>query len=231
MRTLVVAAHPDDEILGAGGTVIALAGHGHEVFLAVLGEGVTSRFSQRDDETAARVRDLHEQCRQVSRSVGAVEVTLHDLPDNQFDTLPLLKVVKIVEDLIERIRPQRVLTHHGGDLNVDHAITHRAVLTATRPVKGHPVREVWTFEVPSATDWAFQQLQPTFRPNTFFDISGTLERKLRALEQYEAEMRPFPHPRSVAAVESQARRWGAVVGVEAAEAFELVRSIRTGGAP
>jgi LmbE family N-acetylglucosaminyl deacetylase len=229
MRTLIVAAHPDDEILGAGGTAIALAGHGHEVFLIILGEGIASRFPQRDAETAARVRELHEQCHKVAQLVGATEVSLHDLPDNQFDTLPLLNVVKTVEELIERIRPEVVFTHHGGDLNVDHAVTHRAVLTATRPVKGHPVREVYTFEVPSATDWAFQQLEPVFRPNTFFDISGTLEAKLRALELYRAEMRSFPHPRSMAAVESQARRWGAVVGVEAAEAFELVRAIRTGG--
>ena len=149
---------------------------------------------------------------------------LYDLPDNRFDTVPLLDVVKIVEELIEHLQPQIIYTRHSGDLNVDHMIVHRAVLTATRPVAGCPVKEIYTFEVPSSTEWAFGQFQPAFRPNVFVDISATLEAKVQAMALYESEAQSFPHPRSPEALRAIARRWGSAV--EAAEAFELVREVR-----
>jgi len=135
-------------------------------------------------------------------------------------------VVKTVEDLVADLKPDIIYTHHGSDLNVDHQIVHQAVLTATRPMQGQPVREIYAFEVPSSTEWAFQRLEPPFRPNVFVDIAGTLNIKLDAFSHYETEIRPFPHPRSLEAIEAIAKRWGSVVGCAAAEAFELVRAIR-----
>lgn len=226
MKVFIVAAHPDDEVLGCGGTIARLAQEGHSVYIAILGEGITSRYSQREQADKALVDELHARSRQVARRLGAQELFVDNLPDNRFDTVPLLSVVKIIEGLVERVQPQAIYTHHGGDLNIDHVILHRAVLTATRPVLGCPVKEIYTFEVPSSTEWAFGQFQPAFHPNVFVDISATLETKVQAMELYESEARSFPHPRSPQALQSLARRWGSAVGVEHAEAFELIRSVR-----
>ena len=225
MSILVIAAHPDDEVLGCGGTIARLAQEGHDVYIAILGEGITSRYEQQDQADLALVEALHARGQQVEELLDAKGLFLYDLPDNRFDTVPLLDTIKIVEGLIKRLQPHAIYTHHGGDLNIDHVIVHRAVLTATRPVAGCPVREIYTFEVPSSTEWAFGQFQPAFRPNVFVDITVTLETKIRAMALYESEARLFPHPRSPEALQAIARRWGSVVGLEAAEAFELLRLV------
>ena len=127
--------------------------------------------------------------------------------------MPLLDIVKTVEKLISQLQPRVVYTHHGGDLNIDHVMTHRAVITATRPVKNCPVKEILAFEVPSATEWAFGQFQPFFQANVFVDISATLGKKIQAMQYYEGELRPSPHPRSPEALRAIARRWGTVGGI------------------
>jgi LmbE family N-acetylglucosaminyl deacetylase len=226
MTTLVIAAHPDDEVLGCGGTMARLSQEGHDVYVAILGEGITSRYDAREEADPALVEALHARSREAGRLVGAKEVFLYGLPDNRFDTVPMLDVVKVIEDLVERLAPGRVYTQHGGDLNVDHNVVYRATLTATRPMQGHPVREVYAYEVASSTEWAFQSFAPPFRPNTFVDIAGTLDAKIRAMETYESEARPFPHPRSPESLRAIAQRWGSTVGMPAAEAFELVRRLQ-----
>ena len=223
---LVVAAHPDDEILGCGGTMARLASEGHEVRIAILAEGMTSRYQQRDQADRKQLNDLHNHAQQAADKVHAKELVLCKLPDNRMDTVPLLEVVKVVEELLERFRPSVIYTHHSGDLNVDHGVVHRAVLTATRPVPGQRTREIYAFEVPSSTEWAFQRLEPTFRPSVFVDISATLDTKISALACYDTETRAFPHPRSPEALRAIAMRWGSVAGFQAAEAFELIRSLR-----
>ena len=226
MNVLVVAAHPDDEVLGAGGTIARLSREGNGVTILILGEGVTSRYPEREATDPGLVTALADQAKESTRLLGARECVCHGLPDNRFDSLPLLDIVKVIEEWIERVQPQALYCHHPGDLNVDHAITARAALTATRPLPGCIVKELYAFEVPSSTEWAFQRLSPAFSPNVFMDISGTLDLKLKAMKVYERELRPFPHPRSPEALEAIAKRWGSVAGVAAAEAFELVRSIR-----
>src|SRR5271157_3303542 len=223
---LVVVAHPDDEVLGCGGTMARLAQEGHEVRVAILAEGMTSRSPQREQADPKQLHHLHQQARQAADKLHVKEVVVASLPDNRLDTVPLLEVVKLVEDLIEKFGPEVIYTHHPGDLNVDHGVVHRAVLTATRPMPGQKVREIFAFEVPSSTEWAFHQVEPTFRPNVFVDITGTLEAKISALACYESETRKFPHPRSPEALRAIAARWGSVAGLPAVEAFELIRSIR-----
>jgi LmbE family N-acetylglucosaminyl deacetylase len=225
VRILVVAAHPDDEVLGCGGTIARMADLGHEVYVGILGEGITSRSPSRDDADPDLVDTLHHQCREAAGLLGVRKLFTYDLPDNRFDTVPLLDVVKMIEGLVDDLRPETVYTQHGGDLNVDHAITYRATLTATRPVQGSAVKTVYAYEVPSSTEWAFQRFEPVFRANMFVDVTSTLKRKLEAMGVYQTEIRPFPHPRSLRAIEAVARRWGSVIGREAAEAFELVRSV------
>ena len=225
MKVLVVAAHPDDEVLGCGATMARMAAEGHEVHIAILAEGITSRYRRREEADPALLERLHAQSRKAAGILGAKDITLHGLADNRLDATPILDVVKIVESLIEKIVPERVYTHHGGDLNIDHCVVSRAVLTATRPVSGCPVKEVYFFEVPSSTDWAFQQFDSSFRANVFVDISQTLEAKVRAMACYEGESRAFPHPRSAEALRATGQRWGSVAGCAAAEAFQLVRSM------
>jgi LmbE family N-acetylglucosaminyl deacetylase len=224
---LVIAAHPDDEVLGCGATAARLVMEGHDVHFAILGEGITSRHAQRADADEGQVAILHRQAHAAAGKLGVKNLVLHKLPDNRFDTVPLLEIVKLVEELIDRLKPEVIYTHHPGDLNVDHGVIHRAVLTATRPTPGQPVREIYAFEVPSSTEWAFQRIEPSFRPNVFVDITRTIEAKIGAMQCYETEARKFPHPRSPEALRAIAMRWGSVCGCGgAAEAFELVRSVR-----
>jgi LmbE family N-acetylglucosaminyl deacetylase len=226
MKVLIVAAHPDDEVLGCGGTAARWSREGHDLSIAILGEGATSRYRRREEADRGLVEALKDRSREAARLLGAGSLFHYELPDNRFDSVPLLEVIQIVEELVERLQPEIVYTHHGGDLNVDHRRVHQAVLTATRPRRGHSVREVCAFEIPSSTDWAFQRFEPAFRASVFVDISTTLDLKLKALSLYDAELRAFPHPRSLEAVQAAARRWGSVAGFAAAEAFELIRSLR-----
>jgi LmbE family N-acetylglucosaminyl deacetylase len=223
---LVVAAHPDDEILGCGATAARHVQEGCDVYFAILGEGITSRHGSRETADASLLSRLHEHAHAAARKIGVKDVFLHKLPDNRLDTIALLDVVKLVEDLVLKLKPKVIYTHHPGDLNVDHGVVHRAVLTATRPMAGQPVREIYAFEVPSSTEWAFGALPP-FQPNVFVDVAATLETKIAAMACYETESRKFPHPRSPEALRAIATRWGSVVGCVAAEAFELVRFVRS----
>ena len=210
---------------GAGGTIARRVREGHEVYIAILGEGITSRYADREDADAGLLDSLHSDSAKVGELLGAKDVFLYGLPDNRFDTVPLLDAVKIVEELVDKVRPDTIFTQHPGDLNVDHGVVFRAVMTGTRPTAGQVVKTVYAFEVASSTEWAFQRVSPPFRPNAFFDIQDTLELKIEAMELYESEKRPFPHPRSPESLRAIAQRWGSAVGFQAAEAFELMRYI------
>ena len=193
--------------------------------VAILGEGLTSRSHRREEADAAELETLHARCREVATMLGATGHSLHDLPDNRFDTVPLLDVVRIVEELVHATAPAVVLTHHGGDLNIDHVVTHRAVLTATRPVgDGAGVRQVLAFEVGSSTEWAFDQLAP-FRPSVFVDVEATLERKVEAMEAYESERPRVPASAVAGGDPGDGPAMGSAAGRRAAEAFALIRSI------
>lgn len=219
---LVVAAHPDDEVLGCGGTIARLAEQGHAVHVAILGQGAASRFAPGCSQTATEVAALQQKSREAARILGAAQVRHFGLPDNRFDSLDLLDVVQLLERLSEELTPAVVYTQHGGDLNVDHAVVFRAALTAFRPMSGNSVRELLAYEVASSTEWSFGQFSPAFLPDTFMDVSDFLDRKLAALASYENELRAFPHPRSAHAVRAQAEWRGAAAGLAAAEAFATV---------
>jgi LmbE family N-acetylglucosaminyl deacetylase len=221
MTTLVVMAHPDDETLGAGGTIARLTTGGERVAWLLLGDGVGSRAAP--GPVAAERRRAH--CMAAAAILGVHDVECHDLPDNRMDGVDLLDVVALVEATVARVAPETVITHHGGDLNVDHRVTRQAVLTATRPLPGATVRTVLGAEVPSSTEWSFGA-PDHFRPSVFVDVSDTVGAKLSALACYEDELRPVPHARSVEAVRALATTRGATTGVAAAEAFELIRAVR-----
>ena len=219
---LVLAAHPDDEVLGCGGTIARLATEGAAIRVAFLSDGVTSRAGETAEVTAA-LTARRSAAAKACKLLGASVASFGDLPDNRLDTIALLDIVQAMERLIAQFRPDTVLTHHAGDLNVDHRLIHQAAVTACRPQPGHSVRTLLSFEVPSSTEWQVPGFSPAFAPNWFVDISGSLPRKLAALDEYAAELRAWPHPRSRKAVEHLAHWRGASIGVEAAEAFVLGR--------
>jgi LmbE family N-acetylglucosaminyl deacetylase len=223
---LVIAAHPDDEVLGCGGTIAKLARNGACVHILILATGLSSRKGFCPENSAAALGVHYNRARRVAKLLGAHSVNFANFPDQKLDTLPLLEITQRIEDEINATNPVAIFTHHGGDLNMDHVVTYRATLTATRPTLGARVTSLYSYEVPSSTEWAFQKFEPQFRPSVFHDISATLPYKLQAMQIYESEARSFPHPRSPEALEAIARRWGSVVGLPAAEAFELVREIR-----
>jgi Uncharacterized proteins, LmbE homologs len=166
--------------------------------------------------------------REACRILGCASVEALGLPDNRMDGLDMLDVVKLIEEKVAQHKPSTILTHHAGDVNVDHRVVHQAVLAACRPQPGHSVETLLFFEVPSSTEWSPPGSAPAFTPNWFVDISGQLSAKLAALRAYDSELRPFPHPRSIEAVEALAKWRGATAGFAAGEAFILGRRLISG---
>ena len=225
MNILIIAAHPDDEVLGCGGTIARLSAEGHAVSILILANGLTSRpgFDQSTAEATLAVH--HERARRAGRLLGAKEVRLGGFLDQKLDMAPLLEITQAIEREIAHVQPETVYTQHGGDLNMDHVITFRATMAAARPMGIGPVRRLYSYEVCSSTEWSFQQFAPAFRPQVFCDITHHLETKIAAMMIYESETRQSPHPRSPDVLRAAAHRWGSFVGVKAAEAFNCIYRI------
>jgi len=225
MRILTVAAHPDDETLGAGGTMAWHASRGDTVWVCLLTEGASSRHD--------RVELQLECARRACDSLGVEKLVLVGLPDQRLDTLSLLDVIAPIEQCVADLQPDVVLTHFGGDVNEDHRLVARATMVATRPVPGSSVQRVCAYQVPSSTDWAPPIPGSVFTPNLYVDISETLDAKLTAMkayaDTYHSEVRPFPHPRSMEALTAYAQGHGASSGLLAAEPFMLLRESARAG--
>lgn len=222
---LIIAAHPDDEVLGCGGTIAKLVQQKATIHVAFLADGVFSRETE-SKKSQKELKQRRDAAKKACEILGVQSVFFGDFPDNRMDTIPLLDITKKVEELISEYQPDTIFTHHAGDVNIDHRRTHEAVVTACRPQKNHPVKTLLCFEVPSSTEWQVPGSAPVFTPNWFVDISETLHLKLSALEAYADELRKWPHPRSKRGVEHLAHWRGATVGVEASEAFMLGRQIK-----
>ena len=226
MIYLIIAAHPDDEILGCGGSIAKWVKEGHEVHVLIMAEGATSRDKHRDRASSKETLSiLTQSAKRAAEILGVETIELLGYPDNRMDSVDLLDVVKTIEDYTEKLKPDVVVTHHAGDLNIDHQIIHHAVITACRPQPEQTVKRILSFEVPSATEWQSSTVFNHFVPNWFEDISDTLQLKIKALEAYQSEMRKWPHSRSIKAVKHLAHWRGASVGCEAAESFILLRKL------
>ena len=222
----VIAAHPDDEVLGCGGTIARMVKEGRSVHVLLMADGESSRAGVDNSKIdPSRVASRNDAAERACKILGCTSVTLLCLPDNRLDHIDLLDVVKLIEDFIKKCKPATILTHHSGDVNIDHRVVHEAVVVASRPQPGFFVKELLFFEVPSSTEWRPLGSGEMFNPNWFCDISDTLEIKMNALQVYQEELREFPHPRSIKAIEALANWRGACVGFEAAEAFILGRKL------
>lgn len=227
-KILVVVAHPDDELLGLGATINKLiAEQNCTVRVIILGEGITSRSDKRNSEHWSEELKIHRSNIESARkAIGYESVGIYDFPDNRFDTVALLDIIKVIEKEKEDFQPEIIFTHHGGDVNIDHQRTFEAVITATRPMEDEVVKTVITFETPSGTEWIASSDPRKFTPNLFIEVSKkNLEAKINGMESYEFEKRAYPHPRSPKALEILAQYRGLSVGVEYAESFCIIRSI------
>ncbi len=227
-RILVIVAHPDDELLGIGGTINYLVNNKNTTInVVILGEGLTSRSDERNTEEWSKELKKHRtNIYNAKKIIGYNEVSIYDFPDNRFDSVDLLDIVKVIEKEKASFNPDIIFTHHGGDLNIDHQRTFEAVITATRPLKDEVVKSIFTFETPSATEWQASTTSEPFIPNYFFELSEeNIDAKIQAMECYEFEKRKYPHPRSPEALKILAQKRGIDIGVEYAEALCLVRNI------
>ncbi len=227
-RIMVVVAHPDDELLGLGATMHKLINeYNVQTHVVILGEGITSRSDVRDIAIWKKELAIHrENIRNAQLAIGYQSTSIHDFPDNRFDSVSLLDIIKIIEKEKRIFNPEVIFTHHGGDVNIDHQRTFEAIITTCRPMQDENVKTIITFETPSGTEWRSPTDPRHFLPNLFFSVSeNDVEAKIKGMESYEFERRDYPHPRSPEALKIQSQRWGVVVGTNFAEAFCLIRSI------
>ena len=222
-RILVVAAHPDDEVLGVGGSVIKHVEKGDVVSAIILGEGISARYDKPHDAPRAKLKKIKVRIKQAGQILGYSDIQHLDMPDNRLDSVDFLEVIKIIEKQINEFLPEIVYTHFEGDLNIDHSITAKAVLTACRPTGHSTVKKILLFDTASATGWGFQS--NTFSPTVFNNISDYTKKKMDAISVYDSEVFDYPHPRSIKALKARASYWGSQSGFKYAEPFQLVRQL------
>ena len=235
MKILIVVAHPDDEILGMGGTIKKLSKSKNEIKIIVMATGIAARrsinfknstkYNINKTENRIITKQIHTlklHARKAVKLLGVTDIEFLNYPDNQMDKVSNLELTKSIEKIIHSFKPEVVYTQTPFDVNIDHIACYRAVLTATRPKKNTIVKKVISFEVPSSSEWNFTS---TFTPNTFVDITHEIKNKIKALQAYKTELEKYPHPRSAKALQAIGNRWGTVSGFSVAEAFSLVRSL------
>ena len=218
---LVVVSHPDDEVLGCGGTIAKHVEKGDIVNLAIMTDGVGARLKTKSSNVKSRIKALNKS----KFLLGISKVYRLKLKDNSMDKIPLLNIIQKLEKIIKKTNPTIIYTHHHGDLNIDHRITQAAVMTACRPIPESNVSEIYGFEVLSSTEWA-NSPGNLFNPTLFIDVSKYFNTKLKALDAYSEEMRKAPHSRSISHVKILAKHRGYSVGIDLAEAFEVYRLIK-----
>jgi N-acetylglucosamine malate deacetylase 1 len=219
-KIIVVAAHPDDEALGCAGTIAKHVAQGDVVHSVFMSDGVSSRLDSSKEKSKRRIKAS----KAVQSLLGISSTHYLNLPDNSMDSVPLIKIVQKLEPIIHKIKPSIIYTHTYGDLNIDHQLTHAAVMTACRPIPDSPVREIYGFEIISSTEWTAPQ-HLRFVPTLFVDITKFITIKTQGLKLYKEEMRSSPHSRSIKHAKVLAQHRGYTIGVNMAEAFEVYRII------
>lgn len=225
-RVLIIAAHPDDEVLGVGGTIAKYVKNGAEVKLLIVTDGSTSQY--RNASNLKQILDEKKrETAQAAKTLGITEVIYGGMPDMKLDVIEHIRINKVIEDAVDYFQPNIVFTQFYGDVNMDHQCVNRSTLVACRPVEGQCVKELYSYYVPSSSDWNIPIGAVAFMPNTFIDISGEYaEKKYAAMKCYATELRNYPHPRSIEALQVLDRANGIHIGLKAAECFMAHRVIK-----
>ena len=223
-KILIVVSHPDDEVLGCFGTVARLIKEGYEAYTLILGEGKTSRDEKRVVENKKdEIEILNSEIKRANDTIGIKKTFIYNFADNRFDSVDLLDIVKVISKVKEEIKPDIIFTHYENDLNIDHTITYKAVLTATRSMKNECVKEIYSFEILSSTEWNYPI---SFSLDVYFDIEDFIDIKLEAMKKYYSELCEYPHPRSLEGIKLNAQYNGMRVGKKYVEAFKCIRIIK-----
>lgn len=219
MKILVIAPHPDDEVLGCGGTIAKHTKEGDEVYLCIVTKAYTPDWSE--EFMKSRPKEIEK----ANKILGIKKTYFLDYPTVKLDTIPLKELIEAISKVVNEVKPEIVYIPHKGDINKDHRLVFEASLVAIRPIN-HKIRRILSYETLSETEWG-RPLEP-FIPNLYIDISETFEKKIGAMKAYESELRQYPHPRSLEIIEALAKKRGSEIGVNFAEAFMLVREIIEG---
>jgi LmbE family N-acetylglucosaminyl deacetylase len=219
-NVMVIVAHPDDETIGVAGTLARYSRAGIKVSVMCMTDGVGAR-----GESALQAINRRQNSELAALKIGFEWIFQGEFPDNMMDTVPFLDVVKLIEKYKNLKEPNIVFTHSPSDLNIDHRIIAKAVLTAFRPIPNQVIADLYSIEIPSATDFGHNDFFGSFKPNYFVDISSTWDLKLAALQIYGSEIPAPPHSRSVSGIDALSKLRGHQSGIERAEAFQLLRKI------
>ena len=223
-KILVIAAHPDDEVLGMGGTIIKMVNMNCEVNVLIVTDGSSSQY--RDEVDIQKIiDDKKKETFACARKLGVKNVYYGNLPDMKLDCTPHIVINKEIEKLVERLQPDTIFTHFWGDVNVDHQQVYKSTLVAVRPVMGQVVKELYCYRVPSSTEWTPCKADTMFVPNVFVDIKEEADLKYRAFAEYSTELREYPHPRSVQHLKELDIARGLEVGQGPTETFVLLRRL------
>jgi LmbE family N-acetylglucosaminyl deacetylase len=225
-RILVLAAHPDDEVLGCGGTLAIALKKKARVKIIFFGEGVTARYELGKENSDSALKAINERENEARKALKILKIKDYKFGEKfctKFDKYSLAVFIKEIEDVIEKFAPDIIFTHNSRDLNIDHSIIHKASMTASRPSAKSPVKQIYSFEVPCSSNWIFED---KFNPNVFVDITNTIHLKQSSFLQYKNENRPFPFPRSKVGIDTLAKFRGMQSGLKFAEAFKLERSVQ-----
>lgn len=218
MKILVVSPHPDDEVLGCGGVMKKYAEEGHEVYVLLLTDGSEIRYGD------SMIEGLQKEARACGKILGVKEIFFRNLPEQKLDGIPLLDIIREVEAVVEKVKPEIVYTPHQGDINQDHGAVFEATMIAIRAIN-KDVKEIYSYETPSSTEWGVPRADRAFIPNVFVNIENQLEHKIKALNEYKSQIKKWPHSRSNEGVRTVAQYRGMQSHLPAAEAFMLMRKI------
>ena len=217
MKVLIIAAHPDDEVMGVGGTIAKHAQQGDTIYLLIVTKAYTPEWSEEF------IKNRPEEVAEVNKVLGIEKTFFLDLPTVKLDTISRKDLNDLITQVVYEVKPEVVYVTHKGDVNQDHRLVFEATMVAIRPKPGVSIKKVLSYETLSGTEWAAPFVENVFIPNVFVDISDNLELKLKAMAIYESEVKEYPHPRSLEAISVLAKRRGSTIGVKAAEAFMLIR--------
>lgn len=221
-KILIIGAHPDDETLGMGGTIAKYTSNDNMVHVLIITDGSSSQYGNYEQ----MIEKKKNESKEAMRILGVEKIDFNVLPDMKLDTVPHIEINNLIEEKIRDFKPSIVYTHHWGDINKDHRLVFESTMVAVRPTINQTVKNIYTYETPSSTEWNITELNNVFKPNVFVDITKYMEQKLKAVDAYKSELRPYPHPRSVESIKTQNKGYGISVGTTYAERFYLVRSIQ-----